>query len=55
MRRLSLVVARSERRWDHRDFERWCFKIEAAAETMSECGDEENEMVCVSREWIFGN
>lgn len=48
VRRLSLVVAMSERRRDHRDFERWCFRIEAAADTISaaesEFGDEENEM-----------
>lgn len=42
------MVARRERRWDHRDFERWCLRIETVADTKTAPenggGDEENEM-----------
>lgn len=56
MRRLSLPAATRERRWDHRDFERWCLRIETADETKSTPetggggGDEENDMVFGHRE-----
>lgn len=47
MRRLSLMVARRARRCDHRDFERWCLRIETAADTKSapESGDDDEENV----------